>query len=52
MIAFSIRSLGPHAIIYLAAAVSDFYVPWKSMVMVEFFEKLFSAFTTFSGFIQ
>ncbi|KAM1331377.1 hypothetical protein ACFX13_044668 [Malus domestica] len=31
MIAFSIRSLGPHAILYLAAAVSDFYVPWKSM---------------------
>ncbi|CAL8104087.1 unnamed protein product [Prunus armeniaca] len=31
MIALSMRSLGPHAMLYLAAAVSDFYVPWKSM---------------------
>uniref|UniRef100_A0A5B7ALZ8 Putative phosphopantothenate--cysteine ligase 2-like isoform X1 n=1 Tax=Davidia involucrata TaxID=16924 RepID=A0A5B7ALZ8_DAVIN len=25
------RSLGAHAMFYLAAAVSDFYVPWESM---------------------
>ncbi|KAK6257436.1 hypothetical protein QUC31_000895 [Theobroma cacao] len=31
IIALSMRSLGPHAMFYLAAAVSDFYVPWKSM---------------------
>lgn len=31
MIAVSMRSLGPRAMFYLAAAVSDFYVPWKSM---------------------
>ncbi|KAL5779582.1 hypothetical protein ACOSQ2_010319 [Xanthoceras sorbifolium] len=31
MIAFTTRSLGPYAMFYLAAAVSDFYVPWKSM---------------------
>ncbi|GLU00986.1 hypothetical protein SLE2022_183160 [Rubroshorea leprosula] len=31
MIAISMKSLGPHAMFYLAAAVSDFYVPWKSM---------------------
>lgn len=31
MIAVSMRNLGPHAMFYLAAAVSDFYVPWKSM---------------------
>ncbi|GLT41386.1 hypothetical protein SLA2020_154530 [Shorea laevis] len=31
MIAISMRSLGSHAMFYLAAAVSDFYVPWKSM---------------------
>lgn len=34
MVATSLRSLGAHAMFYLAAAVSDFYVPWKSMVMV------------------
>ncbi|MBA0738480.1 hypothetical protein Gogos_011826, partial [Gossypium gossypioides] len=28
------RTLGPHAMFYLAAIVSNFYVPWKSMVMV------------------
>ncbi|TXG52887.1 hypothetical protein EZV62_022056 [Acer yangbiense] len=32
MIAVTTRSLGPHAMFYLAAAVSDFYVPWESMV--------------------
>lgn len=32
--AISMRSLGTHAVFYLAAAVSDFYVPWTSMVMV------------------
>nr|XP_048332582.1 phosphopantothenate--cysteine ligase 2-like isoform X1 [Ziziphus jujuba var. spinosa] len=31
MISLSLRSVGPHAMFYLAAAVSDFYVPWKSM---------------------
>ncbi|KDO43115.1 hypothetical protein CISIN_1g021381mg [Citrus sinensis] len=31
MIAVSSRSLGPCSMFYLAAAVSDFYVPWKSM---------------------
>ncbi|KAI5589133.1 hypothetical protein BDE02_05G141200 [Populus trichocarpa] len=30
-IAMSMRDLGSHAVYYLAAAVSDFYVPWKSM---------------------
>uniref|UniRef100_M1BF14 Cornichon n=1 Tax=Solanum tuberosum TaxID=4113 RepID=M1BF14_SOLTU len=33
MIAVSLRSLGPSAMFYLAAAVSDFYVPWESMTM-------------------
>ncbi|KAG5541661.1 hypothetical protein RHGRI_021484 [Rhododendron griersonianum] len=28
----SMKNLGKHAVFYLAAAVSDFYVPWKSMV--------------------
>ncbi|KAL6983519.1 Phosphopantothenate--cysteine ligase 2, partial [Sarracenia purpurea var. burkii] len=32
LIAESIKNLGTRAIFYLAAAVSDFYVPWKSMV--------------------
>ncbi|KAA8538015.1 hypothetical protein F0562_027405 [Nyssa sinensis] len=31
LIALSMRSLGAHAMFYLAAAVSDFYVPWESM---------------------
>ncbi|KAK9929037.1 hypothetical protein M0R45_026147 [Rubus argutus] len=31
MVVFTIKSIGPHAMFYLAAAVSDFYVPWKSM---------------------
>ncbi|KAF9687269.1 hypothetical protein SADUNF_Sadunf02G0076100 [Salix dunnii] len=30
-IAMSMRDLGSHAVFYLAAAVSDFYVPWESM---------------------
>ncbi|XP_059287031.1 phosphopantothenate--cysteine ligase 2-like [Lycium ferocissimum] len=33
MIAVSLRSLGPSAMFYLAAAVSDFYVPWESMTI-------------------
>ncbi|KAM7514622.1 hypothetical protein LguiA_004205 [Lonicera macranthoides] len=33
LIALSIRSLGPSAMFYLAAAVSDFYVPWESMAV-------------------
>ncbi|GAB2227319.1 hypothetical protein Droror1_Dr00009135 [Drosera rotundifolia] len=32
LIGISMRSLGPSAMFYLAAAVSDFYVPWDSMV--------------------
>ncbi|CAO2834452.1 unnamed protein product [Amaranthus hypochondriacus] len=31
MIAIALRDLGPHAMFYLAAAVSDFYVPWETM---------------------
>ncbi|KAJ4849651.1 Phosphopantothenate--cysteine ligase 2 [Turnera subulata] len=31
MAALSMRTLGPNAMFYLAAAVSDFYVPWESM---------------------
>ncbi|MBA0854520.1 hypothetical protein Goshw_001088 [Gossypium schwendimanii] len=34
IIASSMRILGPHAMFYLAATVSDFYVPWKSMELV------------------
>lgn len=45
MIALSMRSLGPHAMLYLAAAVSDFYVPWKSMVnMLKICVVLFTLF--------
>ncbi|XP_012829856.1 PREDICTED: phosphopantothenate--cysteine ligase 1-like [Erythranthe guttata] len=33
LIALSMRSLGPSALFYLAAAVSDFYVPWESMTV-------------------
>lgn len=40
MISLSLRSVGPHAMFYLAAAVSDFYVPWKSMVIVKYIENL------------
>lgn len=36
LIAISMRILGPRAMFYLAAAVSDFYVPWESMVMIYF----------------
>ncbi|KAG5031329.1 hypothetical protein AAZX31_06G102700 [Glycine max] len=32
IIAMSMRCIGPHAMFYLAAAVSDYYVPWKDMV--------------------
>ncbi|RDX76331.1 Phosphopantothenate--cysteine ligase 2, partial [Mucuna pruriens] len=31
-IAMSMRCIGPHAMFYLAAAASDYYVPWKEMV--------------------
>ncbi|KAL8514133.1 hypothetical protein ACS0TY_013312 [Phlomoides rotata] len=33
MIALSLRSLESNALFYLAAAVSDFYVPWESMAV-------------------
>ncbi|KAI3465078.1 hypothetical protein Pfo_021741 [Paulownia fortunei] len=33
LIALSMRSLGSSALFYLAAAVSDFYVPWESMAV-------------------
>lgn len=33
MVGLSMRSLGSSALFYLAAAVSDFYVPWESMVV-------------------
>ncbi|CAJ1974157.1 unnamed protein product [Sphenostylis stenocarpa] len=32
IIAMSMRCIGPRAMFYLAAAVSDYYVPWKEMV--------------------
>ncbi|XP_057442472.1 phosphopantothenate--cysteine ligase 2-like [Lotus japonicus] len=32
LIAMSMRCVGPLAMFYLAAAVSDYYVPWKEMV--------------------
>ncbi|XP_061365339.1 phosphopantothenate--cysteine ligase 2-like isoform X2 [Gastrolobium bilobum] len=32
MVAISMRCIGPHAMFYLAAAVSDYYLPWKDMV--------------------
>lgn len=32
MIAAELQDLGPRAMFYLAAAVSDFYVPWETMV--------------------
>ncbi|KAL6130458.1 hypothetical protein ACLB2K_068837 [Fragaria x ananassa] len=31
LVAFTMRSIGPHAMLYLAAAVSDFDLPWNSM---------------------
>ena len=31
-IAQELRPLGRHAAFYLAAAVSDFYIPWPQMV--------------------
>ncbi|PIN05241.1 putative protein with similarity to phosphopantothenoylcysteine synthetase/decarboxylase [Handroanthus impetiginosus] len=33
LIALSMKSYGPRAVFYLAAAVSDFYVPWESMAV-------------------
>lgn len=32
IVAGSMKSLGSFGMFYLAAAVSDFYVPWESMV--------------------
>ena len=32
MVATSMNCLGHHGMFFLAAAVSDFYVPWESMV--------------------
>lgn len=32
MVATSMNCLGHRGMFYLAAAVSDFYVPWESMV--------------------
>ncbi|OAO90015.1 hypothetical protein AXX17_AT5G01190 [Arabidopsis thaliana] len=31
LIATALKDVGPYSMFYLAAAVSDFYVPWKSM---------------------
>ncbi|MCD7462897.1 Phosphopantothenate--cysteine ligase 2 [Datura stramonium] len=39
LISVSLRDLGPSAIFFLAAAVSDFYIPWESMA----FHKIQSA---------
>ncbi|PHU20261.1 Phosphopantothenate--cysteine ligase 2 [Capsicum chinense] len=33
LISVSLRDFGPSAIFFLAAAVSDFYVPWESMAL-------------------
>jgi hypothetical protein len=35
LIAEALKDVGPCSMFYLAAAVSDFYVPWKSMVRVS-----------------
>ena len=35
LIATALKDVGPCSMFYLAAAVSDFYVPWKSMVQYE-----------------
>ena len=35
-IAEALRPLGRHAVFYLAAAVSDFYIPWPQMVRLVF----------------
>ena len=32
MVATSMNCLGHHGMFFLAAAVSDFYVPWESMI--------------------
>lgn len=44
LIAASVGSLGQRMMFYLAAAVSDFYVPWNSMVMDLNVLKTFGAF--------
>lgn len=31
-IALQLRTVGPRALFYLAAAVSDFYIPWSQLV--------------------
>uniref|UniRef100_M1CMT2 Cornichon n=1 Tax=Solanum tuberosum TaxID=4113 RepID=M1CMT2_SOLTU len=33
LISVSLRDVGPSAVFFLAAAVSDFYVPWESMAL-------------------
>ncbi|KAG5612521.1 hypothetical protein H5410_023802 [Solanum commersonii] len=33
LISVSLRDVGPSAIFFLAAAVSDFYIPWESMAL-------------------
>ncbi|KAK4352448.1 hypothetical protein RND71_027966 [Anisodus tanguticus] len=35
LISVSLRDLGPSAIFFLAAAVSDFYIPWESMLETD-----------------
>jgi hypothetical protein len=45
MVATSMSCVGLHGMFYLAAAVSDFYVPWDSMVRV--IEDIFCAITHF-----
>lgn len=50
MIAIALRDLGPHAMFYLAAAVSDFYVPWETMVHTCFMS--FETFATYLKFLQ
>lgn len=50
MIAVSMKTLGERGMFYLAAAVSDFYVPWSSMV--NFFENYKNAFIFPSSFCQ
>ena len=32
IIATSLKCIGSHAMFYLAAAVSDFYIPWPKLV--------------------
>jgi len=34
-IALAMKPLGPRALFYLAAAVSDFYIPWTELVSMS-----------------